>query len=153
MRVDMSSDEALREERARISKRNRQRKWRQRKIKKPGQRIGPSLTIHLNAIEFALLDRIAIEDYEARPSGRGAVRDEIPPCRTRAVRLLIQRYMSAMAINASDLSELMEMKQELGQFWTLETAWRQSSRDSRSEQDFSGAWVKVQPIPPWISDI
>ncbi len=135
--------------RARISKRERQRRWRQRNIQDRNSRIGTSVVAHLNDLEVAVLDMMAIEDYYRRPVGRTEAADLTPPSRSRAIRLLIRRAIDAGLVKVEDLGPLMAMRGEIGKFWVVETTWRRASRDRRSNIDAKAEdWID-QPTPPW----
>ncbi|WP_119680959.1 hypothetical protein [Indioceanicola profundi] len=134
--------------RARISKRERQRRWRQRNIEDRSGRRGTSVVAHLNDIEIALLDKLAIDDYKRRPCGRDDGADLSPPSRSRAIRLLIRRVLDLGLVDPAELGPLIPLKDEMGSFWSLETCWRRASRDRRSGVDDNGELME-QPEPPW----
>lgn len=133
----------------RQAKRIAQRKWRQRNIENRESRLGSSMTVHMNAIEIAMLDKIAMEDYANRPNGRDDGADLTPPSRSRAIRLLIRRYMSVFNVDPATLGPIMDMKEELGDFWMRETGWRKTARENRREFNDDGSWRHEQPVPPW----
>lgn len=139
-------------ERARISKRERQRRWRQRNLQDRGGRIGTAVVVHLNDIEIAVLDALAIDDYRRRPCGRSEPADLTPPSRSRAVRLLIRRMLEFGIVKPEDLGPLIPLKEEMGRFWSLETAWRRASRDRRSGYNEKADHWLEQPEPPWLAD-
>jgi len=136
-------------ERARISKRERQRRWRQKNIADRSGRRGTAVVVHLNDIEVAILDKLAIDDYYRRPVGRREPPDLTPPSRSRAVRLLIRRLIDLGLINVEELGPLIPLKDELGRFWSLETTWRRASSDRRSGLCDDGRDEIDQPEPPW----
>jgi len=137
---------------SREKRRQRQRRWRQRNIEDRESRIGASLTVHLNALEVALLDLIAREDYEKRPSGRDGAADLSPPSRARALRILIQRYRQVFDVTPEQLAPYLERNREYGKFWMQETAWRRSSQARRQEFGDDGDWLLSMPVPPWKED-
>ncbi|HYC02769.1 MAG TPA: hypothetical protein VED40_05715 [Azospirillaceae bacterium] len=139
----------LKERESRRKRTERQRRWRQRNIEDRESRIGASLTVHLNALEVALLDLIARQDYERRPNGRTDGADLMAPSRARAMRILIQRYREIFEIGPEQLAPYMERNRELGRFWIQETAWRRSSSERRHEVCDDGSWRLEQPLPPW----
>ena len=135
--------------RARISRRERQRRWRQRNLDDRSGRRGTSVVAHLNDIEIAVLDKLAMEDYRRRPCGRDDAADLAPPSRSRAIRLLIRRMLDLGLIDPAELGPLIPLKDELGEFWSKETCWRRASRDRRSGVDDQGELMD-QPVPPWL---
>ncbi|MFC7335250.1 hypothetical protein [Rhodocista pekingensis] len=140
------------EMRARISRRERQRRWRQRNLEDRSGRRGTSVVAHLNDIEIAVLDKLAIDDYRRRPCGRTDAADLSPPSRSRAIRLLIRRLLDLDLIAPEDLGPLIPLKEELGEFWSREACWRRASRERRQGLDDEGRDAIEQPEPPWLPD-
>jgi len=138
---------------ARISKRERQRRWRQRNLEDRSGRRGTSVVVHLNDIEIAVLDKLAIDDYRRRPVGRSEPADLTPPSRSRAIRLMIRRLLDLGLVDPAELGPLIPLKEQLGEFWSRETCWRRASRDRRLGLMDLEKDALEQPAPPWTDDM
>ncbi|MFM2042670.1 MAG: hypothetical protein RLY86_1246 [Pseudomonadota bacterium] len=135
---------------ARIAKRERQRRWRQRNLEDRSGRRGTAVVAHLTDLEIAVLDKLAIDDYRRRPCGRDDPADLSPPSRSRAIRLLIRRVLDLGLVVPAELGPLIPLKEDLGEFWSLETCWRRASRDRRSGRAETETDLMDQPDPPWL---
>lgn len=109
----------------------------------PQQRIwrrgaAASITVHLDALDAATLDEIAIALYEhnphslARPSENG-----INPSRPAAVRHLCAMWR---AEHGPPRPKLARMRRALASFWRHETSWRRATEITSKAR---------APVPPW----
>lgn len=106
--------------------RQQQRRWR--------ATANPSITLHLDALDTATLDAIAIQLYYRYP--HYGVLTQVRPSRPEAIRALCAAWR---AENGRPPAALIELRGELADFWRAETSWRQTAEDTTAKA----------PATPW----
>jgi hypothetical protein len=145
--MEPSKPELTDDEKERASKRERQRRWRERtaagKVDDEGEGdatdkpLGASVTVHLTDAECAALDMLAAGLYRDHPHDPAAGLVEKPvvyPGRPAAVRLLIAQFRGRTQVRRP------APRQACADFWRVECAFRKATKPNTKAEP---------PIPPW----
>lgn len=131
-----------------------QRNWRFGARESRAQRA--CITVHLDRLDAATLDAIAIQLYLENPHDPYKRRlSNVRPSRPEAIRYLLSQWRGARGVDVgaqlnkstgpliNALQLLMRIRRKLALFWRHETSWRQTGLKTNAEP----------PRPPWREEI
>jgi hypothetical protein len=117
----------------------KQRKWRKKTA-------AASITVHLDALDAATLDAIAMRLYEQAPHDppRHVENPDVYPGRPQAIRELCAAWRKREGSALGDaLETLSKRRRKLAAFWRAEASWRRATYDTHG----------TKPAPPWKREL
>lgn len=107
-----------------------------------------SITVHLNGLDAATLDAIAIELYRTFPhdppngvESPDELGRPVYPGRPEAIRWLCSKYrqQAAKGGRPTPFQALIKLRDKLAKFWVAEASWRRAKEGTTGKR----------PVPPW----